>query len=94
MDIYSGFPLIALFANLFLCFYIIYIDPSKRLNQFFGLFTFFLAVWSFSNFFMFNSSSVSEAFFWNKIGTIGSAFTAVFVILFTLCFCKKDIPRI
>jgi HAMP domain-containing protein len=92
MNLYSYLPLTALFANLFLCFYLIYINPKNKLNQLYGLVTFSLAVWSFSNFYMFNSSSTTQALFWNSFGTLGVVFTSIFLFQFTVFFC--DIKRL
>ena len=91
MNIYSFLPLIALFANLFLGFYILYIHPKNRLNQLYSLLTFSLAVWSIANFYMFNALSVSEAFFWNGWGTIGAIFTAIFLFHFSIINCNFKI---
>lgn len=93
MNIFSAFPLFSLFANLFLCFYILYINPRNRLNQLFGLLTFSLALWSFGTFFMFNSSTISDAFFWNNISTLGTVFTTIFLLHFSLYYCKKNIVK-
>ncbi len=93
MNIYSFLPLFGLFANLFLCFYILYINPKNKLNQLFGFLTFSLALWSFGTFYMFTSSSISEAFFWNNISTTGTVFTAVFMLQFSVVYCKKDIIK-
>ncbi len=93
MNIYSALPLFALFTNLFLCFYIIYIDPKNKLNQLFGFLTVSLALWSFGTFYMFNAASVSDAFFWNNISTLGTVLTAIFITHFSLSYCKKDIVK-
>ena len=86
-------PLFGLFTNLFLCFYVLYINPKSKINQLFGFLTFSLALWSFGTFYMFNASSISEAFFWNKISTIGTVLTAIFIMHFSLSYCNKNIVK-
>lgn len=92
MNLYSYLPLTALFANLFLCFYLIYINPKNRLNQIYGLVTFSLAVWSLANFFMFSAPSTSQALFLNGFGTFGAVFTSIFLFQFAIFFC--DMKRL
>lgn len=89
MNVYAILPLISLFANLFLCFYVLHIDLKNRTNQLFGLFTFSLAVWSIGHFYMFTASSTAEAMMWKNIPTIGAIFTAIFLLHFSLVFTKN-----
>lgn len=93
MNVYSILPLIALFANSFLCFYILYINPKNRLNQFFSLVVFSLAVWSLSNYYMFNASSVSQALAWNNVATLGVVFTSIFLFHFSIIFAKMKMTK-
>ena len=94
MNVYSVLPLIALFSNLFLCFYILYINPKKRLNQIYSFITISLSVWSIAHFYLFNASSLIEANFWNNIGTTGAVFTAIFMFHFSLVFTKAKMSSL
>ncbi len=89
MNVYSALPLIALITNLATCFYILYINPKNNLNRFFSLFAGGLALWSLATFYNFNSTSVVEVVFWEKIGTIGAVLTSVFLFHFVLIYTKN-----
>lgn len=93
MDMYALLPLISLIINLSLGFVILYINPKKRLNQLFSLFTFSLAFLSFANINLFNASTVSEAIFWNKLETVGMVFSTIFMVHFILIYCEKRIIK-
>ena len=82
-------PLISLFANLFLCFFILNINPKNRLNQLLSLFTLSLAIWSIGHYYMFNASSTADALLWKNIPTMGSIFTVIFLFHFTLFFTNN-----
>ena len=82
-------PLISLFANLFLCLFILNINPKNRLNQLLSLFTLSLAIWSIGHYYMFNASSTADALLWKNIPTMGSIFTVIFLFHFTLFFTNN-----
>ncbi|MDG6218760.1 MAG: histidine kinase N-terminal 7TM domain-containing protein [Candidatus Thermoplasmatota archaeon] len=89
MNVYAILPLISLFSNLILCFYVFHIDPKNRLNQLFGLFTLSLAIWSFGHLLMFTASSTAEAMIWKNIATFGSIFTVIVLFHFSIVFTKN-----
>jgi len=89
MNLYSLLPLIAAFANLIVCIYILYINPKNNLNRLYGLFALSLAIWSFGSYFVFISTSVSHALFWKKISTLGAVLTSLFLFHFVLVFSKN-----
>ncbi len=94
MNVYSVLPLISLFANLFLAFYILYIDPKKRVNQVYIFIALSLSVWSIAHFYLFNASSLAEANLWNIVATAGAVFSAIFMFHFSLVFAKVKISKI
>jgi len=93
MNVYSTLPLAALFTTFFLSFYIIYINPRKKLNQLFGFSIIFYAIMALANFYMFNAPSASEATIWNKIETIGTVLSTLLLFHFSLVFCKRNLAN-
>lgn len=89
MNVYSILPLISLFANLLLCFFVLNINPKNRLNQLLALFMFSLALWSIGHYYMFTASSNADAMLWKNIPTMGSIFTGIFLFHFSLFFIKN-----
>ncbi len=89
MNLYSLPPLAAILANLSVGFYVFYINPKSNLNRLFGLFSLSLALWSLGTYLQFISTSVLDAFFWNRISTLGAVLTSLFLFHFVLVYSKN-----
>jgi PAS domain S-box-containing protein len=93
MSVFAILALIASFANIVLGIYIFYRNPKEKLNRLYALVTFSLAIWSFGNFVFFLSTTPQEAAMRDKIGTLGAAFTACFLLHFFIVFTKEQIRK-
>ncbi|OGY41186.1 MAG: hypothetical protein A2Y82_01940 [Candidatus Buchananbacteria bacterium RBG_13_36_9] len=89
MNPYAFLPLIGFFANLGLALYILKKNAANLTNRLYGLAALSLAIWSIGDYLNFSARSLQDAFFWDKISSLGSSLTAFFLLFFFLHFTKN-----
>jgi len=90
MNVFSLLPLIAVFTNISMCFYIYYNGLENKLNKLFILFELSLVIWCLGDFLTFISTSTDIALFWNHFTLIGACFTVAFLLHFFMIFTKNQ----
>ncbi|MFP4444858.1 MAG: PAS domain S-box protein [Desulfosudaceae bacterium] len=88
MAYYCLLPLFGMMVNLLLGFYVIGIDARSRENRLFFLLTMALAFWCGINFLMHSAPTLELAFFWSRLDTWGTSFTAVLSLHFFLAYTR------
>ncbi|MCX6744404.1 MAG: PAS domain S-box protein [Candidatus Parcubacteria bacterium] len=91
MNPYALLPLTGMLANLILAFYIIKKNSASLTNRLYGLAALSLTLWSLGNFLNYSATTLPAAFYWDKISTLGSALTVIFLLYFCLCFTKNKL---
>ena len=89
MNSYILLPLVAFFANLILACYVLYKNPTDRLNKFYSLFAVALATWAIGDFLTFTSTTSETGLYWNHLTLIGACLTVAFLLHFFLIFTKS-----
>lgn len=88
---YSLLSFIAFIANILLGFYILNNNPLEKLNRLFALVTFSLAFWAFSVLLLFYAANPVQALLFDRLGTLASSLTCIFLLHFFLVFAKKAV---
>ena len=91
MNPYVLLPLVSFFANLILACYVLYKNPSDRLNKFYTLFAVALATWAIGDFLTFTSTTSELGLYWNHLTLIGACLTVTFLLHFFLIFTKNNL---
>ncbi|MEM5871246.1 MAG: ATP-binding protein [Candidatus Aenigmatarchaeota archaeon] len=94
MNLYPFLPLTAFFIHLTLFFYVLYKNPVSKLNIIFSFVAISLATWGVGDFLVFSSSTPQQAVFWDKVSTIGTVLTGVFLLQFFLFFTNTKPKKI
>jgi len=84
-------PLLAFFANLTLACYVLYKNPTDKLNKLYSLFAFSLATWAIGDFLTFTSKTSETGLYWNNLSLIGACLTVTFLLHFFLIFTKNKV---
>ena len=89
MSFYALTALINALAASFLGLVVYYKNRERIANKTFGLFCFFVAIWSYSYFFWQISTTEEAALFWSRALMAGATFITICYFHFILCFIKK-----
>lgn len=89
MNAYAFLPLAAFFANSILACYVLYKNPTDRLNKLYSLFAVALATWAIGDFLTFTSTTSETGLYWNHLTLIGACLTVAFLLHFFLIFTKS-----
>ncbi len=89
MNYYALLPLVAVFANIALGFYITYRGTHEKLNKLYIMVTIGLVIWAFSNFMAFSGSTEQASLLWLKTTTIGSTLAVTSLTWFILLFIRN-----
>ena len=91
MNTYVLLPLASFFANLILACYVLYKNPTDRLNKLYCLFAAALATWAIGDFLTFSSTASETALYWSRLTLIGACLTVTFLLHFFLIFTKSKL---
>jgi len=91
MNAYFLFPLASFFANLILAFFVLYKNPTDRLNKVYCLFATALATWAIGDFLTFSSTTSEIGLYWSRLTLIGACLTVTFLLHFFLIFTKNKL---
>ena len=91
MNAYAFLPLAAFFANSILACYVLYKNPTYRLNKLYSLFAVSLATWAIGDFLTFTASKSETGLYWNNLTLIGACLTVTFLLHFFLIFTRSKL---
>ena len=82
MNLLSLITTFAAFSFIFMAYQILHLNPREPLNRLSAIVDLCFAIWAMSFAFMFSAATADQAFFWNKIGSIGYIMFGVFALQF------------
>jgi N-terminal 7TM region of histidine kinase len=88
--IFEYLPIISAIFTTLLALFVLYKNPSKRLNQLFFLNCLTFVVWFVATFMMFQATSDAMVVFWDRTVYIGVVFVPVLMYHFGLVFIEKN----
>ncbi len=89
MNFYGILPLVAIFANAYICAYIFRKNPKEKLNRFFSLFALSLVIWSIGDLGVFSAKNMEVAILGSRIAGVGASLTSVFLLHFCIVFTNS-----